>query len=289
MRKIAIVGAGQAGLQLALALLDHGYEITLATNRTAEEIRTGKIMSSQCMFDSALQIERDLNLNWWGDSCPTIDGIGFTVPHPENFGATLINWASPLSKPAQSVDQRVKMSGWLEAVAQRGADVRICDVGIPEMEQLAHTHDMVLLAAGKGEIVNRLGRNAERSPFDKPQRALALTYVTGMTPTTPYSRVRFNLIPGVGEYFVFPALTTTGPCEIMVFEGIPGGPMDCWADVKSPEHHLETSLAILRRFLPWEAERCANVALSDHNGVLAGRFAPTVRNPCLTWFCCNKN
>jgi 2-polyprenyl-6-methoxyphenol hydroxylase-like FAD-dependent oxidoreductase len=282
MRKIAIVGAGQAGLQLTLALLARGYAVTLATNRTAQQIRTGKIMSSQCMFDASLQIERDLDLNWWESTCPTIDGIGFSVPHPEKFGDKVIDWSSRLTRPAQSVDQRLKMSAWLEAAEQRGADIRICDVGIPEMEQLAHEHDVVLLAAGKGEVVKLFGRNAEHSPFDKPQRTLALTYVTGMTPSTPYTRVRFNLIPGVGEYFVFPALTTSGPCEIMVFEGIPGGPMDCWADVTSPEQHLETSLALLRRYLPWEAERCTNIALTDPNGVLAGRFAPTVRNPCLT-------
>ena len=71
-------------------------------------------------------------------------------------------------------------------------------------------------------------------------RALALTYVTGMTPRPEYSAVCFNLIPTVGEYFVFPALTTTGECEIMVFEGVPGGPMDCWADVSTPDAHLAT-------------------------------------------------
>ncbi|MFX1676348.1 FAD-binding oxidoreductase [Paraburkholderia sp. A2WS-5] len=279
MRKIAIVGAGQSGLQLALSLLDRGYEVTLATNRDAQQIRTGKVMSSQCMFNTSLQIERDLGLNWWDASCPPVEGIGFAVPHPDLPGRKLIDWSARLTRPAQSVDQRVKMSAWLEAVVQRGADVRISDVGVPEMEELARSHDLVLLAAGKGEIVNLLGRNAERSPFDKPQRALALTYVKGMTPSTPYSRVRFNLIPGVGEYFAFPALTTNGPCEIMVFEGIPGGQLDCWAGVKTPEQHLETSLAILRQYLPWEAERCANVELTDPNGVLSGRFAPTVRNP----------
>ena len=282
MKKIAIVGAGQSGLQLALALLDRDYEVTLATNRDAEQIRNGKVMSSQCMFNASLQIERDLGLNWWDASCPPVEGIGLAVPHPEVPGGKLIDWSARLARPAQSVDQRVKMSAWLEAASERGADVRICDVGVPEMEALARSHDLVLLAAGKGEIVNQLGRNAGRSPFDKPQRALALTYVKGMTPSTPYSRVRFNLIPGVGEYFVFPALTTTGPCEIMVFEGIPGGPLDCWGDVKTPEQHLETSLAFLRNYLPWEAERCANAELTDPNGVLAGRFAPTVRNPYFT-------
>ncbi|MCC8393616.1 FAD-binding oxidoreductase [Paraburkholderia sp. MMS20-SJTR3] len=279
MRKVAIVGAGQSGLQLALALLERDYEVTLATNRDAQQIRTGKVMSSQCMFNTSLQIERDLGLNWWEQQCPPVEGIGLAIPHPEVPGAKLIDWSARLTNHAQSVDQRVKMSAWLEAVEQRGAHVRICDVGVPEMEQLAQSHDLVLLAAGKGEIVNLLGRNPQRSPFDKPQRALALTYVKGMTPSSPYSRVRFNLIPGVGEYFVFPALTTTGPCEIMVFEGIPGGPFDCWGDVRTPEQHLATSLALLRKYLPWEAERCANVELTDPNGVLSGRFAPTVRNP----------
>ncbi|WP_250520676.1 MULTISPECIES: styrene monooxygenase/indole monooxygenase family protein [unclassified Caballeronia] len=279
MKKIAIIGAGQSGLQLAFALLARDYEVTLVTNRDAEQIRTGKVMSSQCMFNTSLQIERDLGLNWWEDACPPVEGIGLAVPHPDVPGGKLIDWSARLTRPAQSVDQRLKMSAWLEAVKLRGADVRICDVGVPEMEELARSHDLVLLAAGKGEIVNLLGRNAERSPFDKPQRALALTYVKGMTPSDPYSRVRFNLIPGVGEYFVFPALTTTGPCEIMVFEGIPGGPLDCWNEVKTPEQHLATSLSFVRKYLPWEAERCANVELTDPNGVLSGRFAPTVRNP----------
>ena len=66
----------------------------------------------------------------------------------------------------------------------------------------------------------------------------------------------------------------------MVFEGIPGGPMDCWKDVKTPEQHLERSSKwILDTFLPWEAERCRNVELTDANGILAGRFPPTVRKP----------
>jgi len=55
--------------------------------------------------------------------------------------------------------------------------------------------------------------------------------------------------------------------------------MDCWSDVHSPAEHLERSLEILERFLPWEAARCQDVALTDANGVLTGRLAPTVRGP----------
>lgn len=281
MRRIAIVGAGQAGLQLASGLLAKGYHVTLATNRTGEEIRNGKVLSSQCMFHTALQTERDLGLNFWEDECPAVEGIGLTVPHPEKSGEQLFSWAARLERYAQSVDQRVKMPVWMEEIVRRGGEVLIQDVGLPELEKLAASHDLVLLAAGKGEIVNLFPRDAERTTFQQPQRALALTYVKGMTPMAPFSRVAFNLIPGVGEYFAFPALTTTGPCEIMVFEGIPGGPMDCWQGVQSPEQHLEKSLEIVRRYVPWEADRCRSIELTDANGFLSGRFTPMVRKPVL--------
>lgn len=283
MRRIAIVGGGQAGLPLALGLLAKGYEVTVVTNRTPDDVRSGKVMSSQCMFDASLQIERDLGLNQWESQCPPVEGIGLTVPHPELPGQKAIGWSARLDRVAQAVDQRLKMPAWMEQVEARGGQLLIQDGGVAELELLAVSHDLVLLAAGKGEVVKLFERDASRSPFDKPQRALALTYVTGMQKTPDYSRVSFNLIPGVGEYFVFPALTTTGPCDIMVFEGVPSGPLDCWRDVRTPQDHLAQSKKILDTFLPWEAERCRHVELTDANGILAGSFAPTVRKPVMTF------
>lgn len=282
MRRIAIVGAGQAGLQLALGLLAKGYHVTLTTNRNGEDIRNGKVMSSQCMFNAALQSERDLGLNFWEDQCPAVEGIGLAVPNPEKPDEPLFSWSTRLDRYAQSVDQRLKMPVWLDEVAKRGGEVIIQDVGVAELELLSTSHDLVLLAAGKGEIVNLFEKDAERTQFQQPQRALSLTYVKGMKPMSPFSRVSFNLIPGVGEYFVFPCLTTTGACEIMVFEGIPGGPLDCWQGITSAEQHLEKSLELINRYVPWEAERCRSVEMTDDKGFLSGRFTPMVRKPVLT-------
>lgn len=281
MRRIAIVGGGQAGLPLALSLLDRGYQVTVVSNRTPEDIRGGRVMSSQCMFDASLQIERELGLDRWAGDCPPVQGIGLTVPHPEQPGTRLIDWAHRLDRPAQAVDQRLKMPVWLEEVERRGGRLLLQDAGVDELEALAATHDLVVLAAGKGEVVKLFERDPVRSLFDKPQRALALTYVHGLQEHADFSRVAFNLIPGIGEYFVFPALTLSGPCHIMVFEGVPGGPMDCWRGITSPAQHLAQSLKLLHTFLPWEADRTRHVALTDANGVLAGSFAPTVRKPVL--------
>ncbi|OTG84170.1 alanine-phosphoribitol ligase [Acinetobacter sp. ANC 4558] len=281
MRRIAIVGAGQSGLQLGLGLLDTGYDVTIVTNRTADEIRQGKVMSSQCMFHTALQTEREVGLNFWEEQCPAVEGIGFTLVNPET-GEAAFSWSARLERYAQAVDQRIKMPYWMNEFERRGGKLIIQDVGIDELEELTDEYELVLLAAGKGEVVKQFERDEERSTFDKPQRALALTYVKGMTPMSPYSRVAFNIIPGVGEYFCFPALTVTGPCEIMVFEGIPGGPMDCWQDAKTPEQHLQVSKDILNKYLPWEAARCKNIEMTDDCGYVSGRFPPSVRKPILT-------
>ena len=282
MRKFTIIGGGQSGLQLGIGLLKAGNAVRVVQNRTAEDIEKGKVLSSQCMFGASIQHERDLGLDFWTESCPPVEGINFSVPHPEQPGAKAIDWTGRLDRNAYSVDQRVKIPRWLAEFEKLGGELVIADAGIEEMEDYAAEDDLVIVASGKGEIGRLFERDAAKSPYDKPQRALALTYVTGMTPRPEHSAVCFNLIPGVGEYFVFPALTTTGPCEIMVMEGVPGGPMDCWGDVASPEQHLEKSKWILDTFLPWEAERCRNLELTDDNGILAGRFPPTVRKPVAT-------
>jgi styrene monooxygenase A-like protein len=277
MRKIAIVGGGQSGLQLALGLLQQHYEVTVVSNRPPEQIRKGRVSSSQFMFHDSLQNERDLGINFWEKQCPVTEGIAFSIPGPD--GSRALFWEARLDHYGQSVDQRVKFAGWLEEFAKRGGKVVYEDAGVKELEKYVKASELVIVAAGKGEVARLFETNAEFSPFPTPMRALALTYVKNMVPRKPFTAVSFGLIPGVGEYFVFPALTTTGTCEIMVFEGVPGGPMDCWGDVKTPEQHLQRSKEILQKFLPWEAERCCDIELTDNMGTLAGRFPPTVRKP----------
>ncbi|MEV7681144.1 styrene monooxygenase/indole monooxygenase family protein [Streptomyces sp. NPDC088341] len=280
MRKILVVGAGQSGLQLALGLQSRGYEITLMSNRTADEVRSGRVMSTQCMFHTALQHERDLQLGFWESQAPRIEGLGVSVTAPDSSRA--VDWVATLDGYAQSVDQRVKMAGWMETFAQRGGQLVIHGAAVSDLDYFSRTYDLVLVSAGKGELVSMFGRDASRSPFDAPQRALAVSYVHGLGPRPEhphYDAVRCNLVPGVGELFVMPTLTTSGRADILFWEGIPGGPLDVFRGVKDPAEHLSLTLELMERFTPWEYARATKVELTDANATLAGRYAPTVRHP----------
>ncbi|MEU8764476.1 styrene monooxygenase/indole monooxygenase family protein [Streptomyces sp. NPDC048659] len=280
MRKILIVGAGQSGLQLALGLQSRGYEVTLMSNRTSDEIRSGRVMSTQCMFDTALQHERDLGLDFWAAQAPRIEGLGVSVAAPDAGRA--IDWVGRLRGPAQSVDQRVKMSGWMDTFAQRGGQLVIHGAAVGDLDYFARGYDLVLVAAGKGELVSMFGRDAARSPYAEPQRALAVSYVHGLGPRPEhpdFDAVRCNVVPGVGELFVMPTLTTSGRADILFWEGVPGGPVDAFQGVKDPSAHLALTLELMEKFTPWEHARATRVELTDAGGTLAGRYAPTVRNP----------
>ncbi|CAO5228615.1 styrene monooxygenase/indole monooxygenase family protein [Frankia sp. AgKG'84/4] len=280
MRKILIVGAGQSGLQLALTLREHDYDVTLMSARTPAEIRTGRVMSTQAMFHTALQLERDHGLNLWEDEAVAIEGLGLSIAGPD--GGRALDWFGRLDHPAQSVDQRVKMAGWAELFEERGGKLIISGVTTADLNGLAELYDLVIVAAGKGELVGLFDRDAARSPYTAPQRTLALAYVHGLAPRPEHPDspgIRFTIAPGVGELFVIPAYTLSGNCDILFFEGCPGGPLDCWDDRPEPAAHLARLLELIRRYAPWEYERCAEVELTDANATLAGGYPPVVRHP----------
>lgn len=73
---------------------------------------------------------------------------------------------------------------------------------------------------------------------------LCCLYVKDVEERTNSQGVRANVIPGIGEYFITPGLTLTGPCEMILFEGFPGGPFDCWQDILNPAQRLEKAQII---------------------------------------------
>ena len=128
-RSITIVGAGQSGLQLGLGLLQNGYAVRMISDRTPEEIRAGRVASSQCMFATSLSYERAVGVDMWDDA-PPVDGMGFTAPHPELPGEKAFSWAGKLNSPAQSIDQRVKFPTLIELFVSRGGEMVYAGPGL---------------------------------------------------------------------------------------------------------------------------------------------------------------
>lgn len=279
MRKILIVGAGQSGLQLALSLQTEGYDVTVMSARTPEEIRRGWPTSTQGMFWPALDTEREYKLNLWETVAPPLEGISAALaPAP---GVQAFSFYGPWDRPGNSIDQRVKMSAWLELFEERGGRVIYHSVMTSDLGGLAPLYDLTIIAAGKGEIVELFDRDATRSKYDQPGRQLAAIYLNGVaTPSDqPTPRVRVNIAPGEVELFSIPAYSHDGPCDILLVEAIPGGPWDIFADRPAPAEHLRRLTAMLGTYFPWEAELYGNAEPADARASLVGAFTTTVRHP----------
>lgn len=276
MRKITIIGAGQAGLQLGIGLLGQGYAVRIVSNRSAEQIGAGRVMSSQSMYDMALAFERELGIAFWDDECPPTDGVHMRAGSGDQL---LIDWRGLMGAPGQSVDQRIKMPVWMAEFQRRGGELVIEDAGIPELERYAQSSDLVIVSTGKGEIGKLFERDNDLSAFDAPLRTISLTYVHGMKPREDFSALNISINPGIGELVNFPGMTLSGPCDIINLECIPNGPMDRWHEVKSQEEHLALAVQMIEEYFPWEAERCQNLRLTDDQCTLVGRITPTVRKP----------
>jgi hypothetical protein len=279
MRNISIVGAGQAGLQLALGLQSRGYNITLITDREAEAVRDGRILSSQVMFGPALDIERRCGIAMWDEECPPLRRLTLTLVNGDRRMTFLDGM---LMSAAQSVDQRLKLSTWQQLFLNRGGALHIKQVAVADLEMYAADSDLVVIATGKGEIGKLFGRNQSCCRFDVPQRSLSLTYLMGVEPASTTDGIAMYQLPRLGEVLITPALTGMGRCEVYNFEAIPGSAMDCWTSLTGAAEHLACTRALLKRYLPWEAERTDRARLADAQATLIGAVTPTVRHPVAT-------
>src|SRR5512144_1505560 len=169
---IAIVGAGPAGTMLALGLLQNGWPVTLVSGRTAEEIRSGPVMSSQVTFESALEVETTLGVTALLPESPAIRRMEYDV---RRLDGTYTVFTVPLEPAAYSVDQRLKIPALLNEIERLGGKVVVRQAGVEDLEELARTHDLVVVSTGRGELGRLFEEDPERSPYSSPQRCVSLT------------------------------------------------------------------------------------------------------------------
>ncbi|MEU2951887.1 styrene monooxygenase/indole monooxygenase family protein [Streptomyces xanthochromogenes] len=279
MRRIAIIGAGQAGLQLALGLQGADYDVTLHAERTSQEIRAGRVTSTQLMFGPALALERAAGLNLWDERAPVMRGLEMRHWDPAEDGRPT-RFTASYDGEVRSVDQRLKLAAWLDLFESRGGRVAYGSAEAGDAPAVVACHDLTVVAAGRGALSSLFGRDAARSVYDRPQRTLAAFYADGVTgrgdETDAYLRV--SGAAAAGDAIALQALTVHGPCEILLVEAKFGGPYDCWADRPSPREGLRRAVELLRQYAPWEYERFARAEPTDDGAALYGAITPTVRH-----------
>lgn len=280
MRKIAIVGAGQAGMVLAFGLLDEGYDVTVLESRTPEQIEHGPILSTAMVFDRQLDTERRLGLHAWEEEAPVCNGMHATLRLPN--GEVILQVQGGLDETCQGVDARIKSSTWMRRFERRGGKLVIANVDPPLLDALAKTHDLVVVSSGRGgQLAGLFERDPERTLFDGPPRRLGAVILKNVHEweEVPYTPLKFQFCMEAGDYFAIPFYSWSGPCRAVVFEAPAGSFMDRFGPVTTGEEALAAAKAIIRDLTPQDWPNYKDAELVDSNSWLKGAITPTVRKP----------
>lgn len=287
MRTISIIGAGHSGLLLGLGLLEHGYDVTIISDRTPGQVRRGFVPSSAGISPDAQAFERELGVNFWDDVLVPSDGVHFEMIVPGGTVALSIDgpW-NPEKISWQAVDLRLKCARWAEEFQRRGGNLVIQDARLENIEAYASASDLTIVAAGKGDISGLFERDQERSVYTEAQRHLAMVVVDGhpaWAESVGFECMYFAAHAGAGEIFGTHFLNTTERDSVfMIFEAVPGGPIDRFDDATDPEEILKRCKEVLQDIAPDQYALARNARLADPASAIRGRITPGVRRPVAT-------
>lgn len=281
MSRVAIIGSGIAGLVAAHGLHRAGHEVTLFSDRTADQwLNESRPTGTAARFAPALDYERLLGLDHWHAEAPKIEGAHLAYcPTPRNRLATM---TGRQRRPGMAIDVRLQSHRWMLELEARGAGVVIESVTVARLDAIAAAHDLTVVAAGKAELSGLFARDAERSVYAEPRRNVAMVVVKGppmRVAGAPFLGVENTIVEGVGEAVWLPYHhRDAGPCWNLIFEAKPGGPMDVFQGAKTGADALRCARRVIDELVPWCRDWAKDMELADAMGWLVGRVTPTVRS-----------
>jgi 2-polyprenyl-6-methoxyphenol hydroxylase-like FAD-dependent oxidoreductase len=277
MRRVAIVGAGQSSLLLGCDLLRHGYDVTIYSDRTADDVRRQPMASAPFMFRRALDYERELGLNFWDDEDSWFSSVQIDfLLAPGNAAAKL---AGELERPGQVLDQRRKHSRWMDEYERRGGKLEIRSATVQDLERLAEENDLVTVAAGKfAGLTGLFAVDEARSLYSTPPRKLTMLMVKGLKPAKTRSA---TLTTADGEILRGVAFRNDNgeECFSIVFEARPGTPMDDRFTDLSNTDVVARAKEVFHEFVPWEDENVRDIELVHPKAWVQMSVLPVVRKP----------
>ncbi len=287
MRKISIIGSGTSGMLCAIALQQQEYDVTVYSDRSADDwLHRSAPTGTAFIYDSNIQIERNLGIEHWQDDA--FHGEGVLLDFQPTKGAERLVMAGRFqSARGAAIDIRMRVHRWMNDFEAAGGRIELGAISVEQLDDIASTSDLTLLAAGKGEIAQVVPRDAKRSVYDKPQRNLAMVIVEGVDAIAgdriDFTPVKFNFFADAGEYFWVPYTHKSGThAWCVLFEPKPGGYLDRFMDVGSADEAVDVAKAVISEYAPYEYEfvRDMQPVSGDEYSWLKGRFPPTVREAC---------
>lgn len=281
---IGIIGSGIIGLIAAHGLRRAGIDVTLYSDRTAEQwLHGSRPTGTAARFEMAQAYERELGLAHWDDVAPRGGGVFLTFcPTKHN---QLIRLLGRSARPFRAIDMRLQCHRWMNDLEERGGTVVVENVTLERLDAIAARHDLTIVAAGKGELARLFPRDAARSVYEAPKRKLAMVIATGRMSVDrcPFLPVKFEFLGTDGEIFFVPYHHRDhGPSWNIVVEAQPGSRIDRYDGVKSGEEALAITKDIIDELFPWSGAWARDMKLADPDGWLIGSIAPTVRQPFAT-------
>src|SRR5699024_3769900 len=276
MKNIGIIGAGVAGLHLGLQLRQHGIPTTIYTNRTPEEVRDGRVMNSVAHMHVTLALEEDLGINHW-----TEDQYYYDVHYHYNGWGTERTFQGYFSAPSRTLDYRIYLPQLMQDFVDRGGHIEYQNLSVSDIQGLSEQHDLVVVSTGKGEIGAMFPKRADKSPYDRPQRQLAVGFWKGVR-RHDRNGVEISVIPNVGELLAIPMWSFSGDVTALLFESVPGGPQEVLTQQKydeDPEAYRQLTLEMLKTYHPTVYERIDESAfqLQSDKDILQGGVTPVMR------------
>ena len=275
MSNIGIVGAGIAGVQLALYLQQNGIAVTIYSDKTPDAILNSRLPNTPARFPHTIERERQLNVAHW-------DTTEFKLRYIEMYivGEHPLAFRGDLTEPGSFVDPRLYCATLLSDFQDRGGKVVIGTLTKANVSGLAEEHDLMVVASGRGSLIEMFERIPEYSPYSQPQRNLVAGYFNGIKRDP--NGMNFVIAPGQGEIFQGCLYTAEGLRSNLLLEGIPGQEFDVLTRLRyedNPAQFNATVIELLQRHAPpvyanIDPETFGAVRAQD---LIQGAITPTVR------------
>jgi 2-polyprenyl-6-methoxyphenol hydroxylase-like FAD-dependent oxidoreductase len=276
MTTIGIVGAGIAGLHLALHLQKHGVGVTLYADRTPDQVRASRLPNTVALSPATRGRDRDLGTDDWADP-----ERGMFIFNIRIAGEPPLSFRGDSPRAFLFIDMRLYLPRLMERFASRGGEIAISAPGPADLAGLAASHDLLVVSTGRAGLTDLFRRIPECSPYDQPQRRVFAGLFRGIEMPRPFA-LGFNIIPGHGEIFENQFLTHGGYVNGILLEAIPGGALEPVTRIRyedDPAAFNATVLAVLRDHAPATYARTdpAAFALTGPLDTLSGAVLPVVR------------